>query len=85
MGYLSMTLVVWCIMNNLAEMVTYLPLRGVTVPYFTGRFVDPSLAFAGGWNYWYAYAMLVGAEASAAGIIIGKKLSSLLSCPLALC
>lgn len=70
MGYLTMTIVVWNIMNNLAEMVTYLPLRGITVPYFTGRFVDPSLAFAGGWNYWYAYAMLVGAEASAAGIII---------------
>ncbi|KFA53931.1 hypothetical protein S40293_01812 [Stachybotrys chartarum IBT 40293] len=70
MGYLTMTIVVWNIMNNLAEMVTYLPLRGITVPYFTGRFVDPSLAFAGGWNYWYAYAMLVGAEVSAAGIII---------------
>lgn len=51
-------------------MVTYLPMRGITVPYFVGRFVDPSLAFAAGWNYWYAYAMLVGAEAVAAGIII---------------
>lgn len=57
-------------MNILAEMVTYLPMRGITVPYFVGRYVDPSLAFAAGWNYWYAYAMLVGAEAVAAGIII---------------
>ncbi|KAG0310842.1 hypothetical protein BG000_006894, partial [Podila horticola] len=45
-------------------------MRGITVPYFVGRFVDPSLAFAVGWNYWYAYAMLIGAEATAAGIII---------------
>ncbi|KAH6900818.1 amino acid permease/ SLC12A domain-containing protein [Thelonectria olida] len=70
MAYLSMMALVWVIMNVLAEMVTYLPMRGITVPYFTGRFVDPSLAFAAGWNYWYAYAMLVGAEAVAAGIII---------------
>jgi amino acid transporter len=70
MAYLSMMIVVWCVMNVLAEMVTYLPMRGITVPYFVGRFVDPSLAFAVGWNYWYAYAMLVGAEAVAAGIII---------------
>ncbi|KAF7557487.1 hypothetical protein G7046_g6040 [Stylonectria norvegica] len=70
MAYLSMMLIVWVIMNDLAEMVTYLPMRGITVPYFVGRFVDPSLAFASGWNYWYAYSMLVGAEAVAAGIII---------------
>ncbi|PNY28313.1 Proline-specific permease [Tolypocladium capitatum] len=70
MAYLSMMLIVWNIMNNLAEMVVYLPMRGITVPYFVGRFVDPSLAFAAGWNYWYAYAMLVGAEATAAGIVI---------------
>ncbi|KAF4982089.1 hypothetical protein FDECE_17578 [Fusarium decemcellulare] len=70
MGYLSMMALVWIVMNVLAEMVTYLPMRGITVPYFIGRFVDPSLAFAAGWNYWYAYAMLIGAEAVAAGIII---------------
>ncbi|KAJ6446853.1 proline-specific permease [Purpureocillium lavendulum] len=70
MAYLSMLMVVWNVMNNLAEMVTYLPMRGITVPYFVGRFVDPSLAFAAGWNYWYAYAILVGAEATAAGIVI---------------
>ena len=49
MGYLSMMMVVWSIMNNLAEMVTYLPLRGISIPYFVQRFVDPSLAFADGW------------------------------------
>lgn len=70
MAYMTMMFLVWIVMNNLAEMVVYLPMRGITVPYFVGRFVDPSLAFASGWNYWYAYAMLVGAEATAAGIII---------------
>ncbi|KFY30092.1 hypothetical protein V494_08273 [Pseudogymnoascus sp. VKM F-4513 (FW-928)] len=70
MAYLSMMGVVWCVMNNLAEMVTYLPMKGISVPYFVDRFVDPSLSFASGWNYWYAYAMLVAAEASAASIVL---------------
>nr|AXS58668.1 putative proline-specific permease homeolog b [Epichloe coenophiala] len=70
MSYLSMMMLVWVVMNCLAEMVTYLPMRGITVPYFVDRFVDPSLGFAAGWNYWYAYAILIGAEATAAAIII---------------
>jgi len=70
MGYISMMIVVWNVMNNLAEMATYLPLKGVSVPYFVQRFVEPSLGFACGWNYWYAYAMLIGAEASAGSILL---------------
>ncbi|KAF2160226.1 hypothetical protein M409DRAFT_70580 [Zasmidium cellare ATCC 36951] len=70
MAYLSMMLVVWIVMNDLAEMVTYLPLKGISIPYFVNRFVDESLAFADGWNYWYAYAILVAAEATAGAIII---------------
>lgn len=62
--------IVWVIMNILAEIVVYLPLKGATIPYFVERFVEPSLAFAAGWNYWYAYAILVAAEASAGAIIL---------------
>ncbi|KAK5115928.1 hypothetical protein LTR62_000384 [Meristemomyces frigidus] len=70
MAYLSMILVVWVIMNNLAEMVTYLPLKGISVPYLVDRFVDPSLSFAAGWNYWYAYVILVATEATAGAIVL---------------
>lgn len=52
LAYLSMMLLVWIVMNCIAEMCTYLPLRGITLPYFTERFVDASLGFAAGWNYW---------------------------------
>lgn len=69
MGYLSMMAIVWNVMNILGEMSTYLPLKGISVPYLVERFVEPSLAFACGWNYWYAYSMLVGAEASAGAIL----------------
>lgn len=65
-----MMLVVWVVMNDIAEITTYLPMRGITLPYFTNRFVDSSLAFASGWNYWYAYAILVAAEASAGTILL---------------
>jgi amino acid transporter len=67
--YLSQA-IVYVVMNVLAEMVTFLPMSGITVPYFVGRFVDRSLAFATGWNYWYAYAILVAAEATAGSIIL---------------
>lgn len=70
LGYLSMMAVVWNVMNNLAEMATYLPLKGISIPYFVERFVEPSLAFASGWNYWYAYSILIGAEASAGAILL---------------
>lgn len=56
---LAMMALVWNIMNNLGEIAVYLPLKGATIPYFVERFVEPSLAFAAGWNYWYAYAILV--------------------------
>ncbi|TFB01264.1 Proline-specific permease [Trichoderma ghanense] len=70
MAYLSMSMIVYIVMNVLAEMTVYLPFRGVTIPYYVSRFVDPSLGFAAGWNYWYAYTMLVAAEASAAAIVL---------------
>ncbi|KAH6650489.1 amino acid permease/ SLC12A domain-containing protein [Chaetomium tenue] len=70
LGYISMMLVVWIVMNTIAEMTTYLPMKGITLPYFTNRYVDDSLAFASGWNYWYAYAILVAAEASAGAILL---------------
>lgn len=70
MAYLSNMLIVWVVMNILAEITVYLPMKGITIPYFVGRFVDPSLGFAAGWNYWYAYAILVAAEASAGSILL---------------
>ncbi|KAH7029145.1 amino acid permease/ SLC12A domain-containing protein [Microdochium trichocladiopsis] len=76
MAYLSMMMVVWVVMNDLAEMTTYLPMKGISIPYFVSRFLDDSLAFADGWNYWYAYAILVAAEVTAGGIIIEYWITS---------
>lgn len=46
MGYIAMSTVVYFVMNMLGEMTTYLPVRGVSVPYFINRFTEPSLGFA---------------------------------------
>lgn len=54
LGYIIMSVVVWSVVSILAEMTTYLPLKGSTVPYLINRYLDPSLAFAAGWNYWYS-------------------------------
>jgi len=70
MAYMSMMFVVWIVMNNIAELATYLPLKGITMPYFTDRYVDSSLAFAAGWNYWYTYSIIVAAEATAGAMLL---------------
>lgn len=53
MGYIAMSSVVYFVMNMLGEMTTYLPVRGVSVPYFINRFTEPSLGFAIGMSLQY--------------------------------
>ncbi|KAL5342779.1 amino acid permease/ SLC12A domain-containing protein [Aspergillus crustosus] len=70
MSYIVMSSIVWFVMNVLGEMTTYLPIRGVSVPYLIGRFTEPTIGFAAGYNYWYSFAMLLASEVTAAGLII---------------
>ncbi|KAK3362444.1 proline-specific permease [Lasiosphaeria hispida] len=70
LGYLAMMAIVWVIMNNVSEMTIYLPMKGITMPYFTKRYVDESLAFAAGWNYWYTYSVIIATEATAGAILL---------------
>ena len=69
-AFIVISAIVWTVVQSLAEMTTYLPVEGASVPYYVHRFFEPSLAFAAGWNYWYSYAMLVAAEISAASVVI---------------
>ncbi|KKK22137.1 hypothetical protein P175DRAFT_0537614 [Aspergillus ochraceoroseus IBT 24754] len=70
MSYICMSSIVWFVMNVLGEMTTYLPIRGVSVPYLIGRFTEPTIGFAAGYNYWYSFSMLLATEVTAAGLII---------------
>ncbi|KAI8993603.1 amino acid permease/ SLC12A domain-containing protein [Pilobolus umbonatus] len=59
---------VYCIMTCLGEMATFMPVSGSFNHYAT-RFVEPSLGFALGWNYWFS-AVTIAAELAAAARII---------------
>lgn len=60
---------VYFLMTSLGELATFMPDSGSFSTYAT-RFVDPSLGFALGWNFWYNWAITIAAELSAATIIL---------------
>src|SRR5690606_7248668 len=47
----------------------YMPVPGSFSTY-AGRFVDPALGFALGWNYWFNWAITIAAEIAAANLIV---------------
>lgn len=53
-GYIIIGLDVFFVTQSLGEMTTLFPSTG-SFNEFAGRFVDPALSFALGWNYWYMW------------------------------
>ncbi|MGL4583360.1 MAG: amino acid permease, partial [Flavobacterium sp.] len=58
LAYAMIGLMVYFLMTSLGEMATYLPVSGSFSTY-AARFVDPSLGFALGWNYWFNWVITV--------------------------
>lgn len=56
-GYIIIGIDVWLVTQALGEMATLFPSTGAFNE-FAGRFVDPALSFALGWNYWYMWVSL---------------------------
>src|SRR5271170_2126678 len=69
LAYATMGLAVFCMMQSLGEMATQLPIRGSFEAY-AERFVDPSMGFAVGWNYWFSWAVTLAAELVAGALIV---------------
>lgn len=69
LAYALIGLMVYFLMTSLGEMATYMPVSGSFSTY-ASRFVDPSLGYALGWNYWYNWAITLAAELSAATLIL---------------
>jgi lysine-specific permease len=69
LAYAVMGLAVFCMMQSLGEMATQLPIRGSFEAY-AERFIDPSLAFAVGWNYWFSWSVTLAAELVAGALIV---------------
>jgi yeast amino acid transporter len=53
-GYIILGIDVFFVTQSLGEMATLFPTTG-SFNEFAGRFVDPALSFALGWNYWYMW------------------------------
>jgi lysine-specific permease len=68
-AYVTMGVAVFCMMQSLGEMATQLPIPGSFEAY-AERFIDPSLAFAVGWNYWFSWAITLAAELVAGALIV---------------
>lgn len=76
-GYIVMSLILFFVMNILGEMTTFLPVPGNGPQSFVSNYVDDSLGFAIGYNYWYAFVILVATEVTAAGIIVEYWITSI--------
>jgi lysine-specific permease len=69
LAYSIMAVAVYCMMQSLGEMATQLPIPGSFEAY-AERFVDPSMAFAVGWNYWLSWTVTLAAELVAGALIV---------------
>ncbi|PGH02886.1 hypothetical protein AJ80_08784 [Polytolypa hystricis UAMH7299] len=70
LGYLFYSCAfIWPITLNMAEMVSWLPIRG-SIYELASRFVDPALGFSMGWTYFFAGAMMVCTEYSAVATVV---------------
>jgi amino acid transporter len=54
LGYIIIGIDIFFVAQSLGEMATLSPSKG-SFNEFAGRFVDPALSFALGWNYWYMW------------------------------
>jgi len=69
LAYAVMGVAVYCMMQSLGEMATQLPIPGSFEAY-AERFIDPSLRFAFGWNYWFSWSITLAAEFVAGALIV---------------
>ncbi len=69
LAYLAIGIMVYFLMTSLGEMATYLPVSGSFSTY-ASRFVDPSLGYALGWNYWFNWVITVAVDVSIAALVI---------------
>lgn len=69
LAYIAVGIMVYFLMTSLGELATYMPETGSFNTY-ASRFVDPSLGFALGWNFWFNWAITIASELAAATLII---------------
>lgn len=70
-SYMIIAFCVWLVMNQLGEMVIFLPISGNASVYaLTKKYLNSPLSFTAGWNLFYAQAMVPPSEVTACALII---------------
>ncbi|KAI9036183.1 putative amino acid permease [Aspergillus affinis] len=69
LAYLVVGLVLWCVMQSIAELATLLPTAG-SFPHWATRFIDPAVGFSLAISYGYCYTIAIASEVSAAAVIV---------------
>ncbi|WP_061992604.1 amino acid permease [Fructobacillus ficulneus] len=67
-AYLAIGIMVYFLMTSLGEMATFMPTSGSFSEY-GGRFVEPAMGFALGWNYWFNWAITLAVDTVAVGLV----------------
>ncbi|KAF2136050.1 uncharacterized protein K452DRAFT_303069 [Aplosporella prunicola CBS 121167] len=68
-GYGFVTILVFCVLQTLAEMTIAFPVSGNLIDY-ADRWVDPALGFSAGFALWLGWVAVVGSEATVSVILI---------------
>lgn len=69
LGYIIVGIVLWCVMQSIAELATLLPTAG-SFPHWATRFVDPAVGFSLAISYGYCYTIAIASETSAAAVLV---------------
>lgn len=68
-AYSIVILMIYFVMTALTEMAAHLPVSGSFESY-ASLYVDPAFGFTIGWNYWLSWAISLGVEVVAAGLLM---------------
>lgn len=68
-AYLLIGVMVYFLMTSLGEMASFIPSSGSFSTY-TSKYVEKSLGFATGWNFWFNWAVTLAFELSASAVIM---------------
>ncbi|KAL1405767.1 hypothetical protein Q8F55_007440 [Vanrija albida] len=69
LGFGIVGFLLWCVMQSLGEMAAFISVTGSFTNY-TGRFLDPALAFAVGWIYYFLWICILATEYNNLGLVL---------------
>ncbi|EED16247.1 amino acid permease, putative [Talaromyces stipitatus ATCC 10500] len=69
LAFIVVGMVLWCVMQSIAELATLLPSAG-SFPHWATRFIDPAVGFSLAISYGYCYTIAIASEVSAAAVVV---------------